>query len=246
MRRLLGANFGIAILCVGLFLPAPAAAQDVILIDSFDIPDPGVTNVTIASPAGGIARTNDMGGTILGSRDLSFSGVVNNTLSNNTYAIGNVPALPGTIFDMATNAQSSVTATLHYDTFGTLNLAGLVAFEFDFDIIDPGVPPGTTLEVEMTLSTGSGDLTAVAHFESSAAPGTFSIPAGAFSGPGSLSTVDGITVDLNNTGAPSFGVDFTLDEIRAITPEPGSIILWSVGALCVGGWYQRRRRLARQ
>jgi hypothetical protein len=213
-----------------------------IVIDTFSQPAAGQT-VNSGPLTGSFSAVSGAG--VLGTRNLSYTGV--NVSTGNTWrtVMGEVltvnGGLPGRL---ALNTfDSAVQVNLNYSGFGTLNATGMGSLEFVFNtVFDKGT--GASYDVAVSLTTGSGTLTGTFSAPTSFAPlgGTLSIPLSSLSGPGSLSTITAIQVNLNDNGTPSASSDFALDTLQfAETPEPSSLVIMGCLAVASGAVYVRRR-----
>lgn len=233
-------TFKLLAVVVAAAVSMSAANAAPIIIDNFNNPAaPSSAGLPGGLTAGGPS------GDLSGTRSVTFSPSLPN-VSGNSASIG------GGVLRVDTgsvNGSNAVQSTLLYSfSGGPLDFSGLSSLSLGFDFTDAG-SGFTTLPFSVAFLTGSGDVTATGTITD----GTLNINLlpGNFSGPGSLSTVNGLRIIFNSTLQP--GADFALTSIRADgeggvfdqgdpTPEPASMFLF--GGLVLGGLAVARRKLA--
>jgi hypothetical protein len=180
------------------------------------------------------ART---GPSILGSRQVLKHGVsaMGGFLSGDAITVGGPT---GTLrsFSGPTAFATGVTYDFTGLSGGSTSFAGDLSLDFDFDLIDGGVPGA--IGVDIVLTTTSGNLTYITTF-SDGANVIHSVLLSNFVGPGSLANVTGLNVIFNNSGS-NVAVDFILTSIGTTPmPEPGTMLAW--GTVIGLGWVVSRR-----
>ena len=224
-------------------MPVGAADAAPILIDNFGT---GSQTVNGGSSLNG-SFTNVSGAGLLGTRSLTYQGTnagtgnTFRTMPAETLALNN-PGLPGRL--ALSTFDSAVQVNLSYGGFGVLNASGMGFLSLVFDtIFDPGIGGGFVVDLTLTTSTGNLTTAVIAPGGFLPSGGTLLIPLSSLTGPGSLSSVTGISVSLNDGGTPNAASDFALDQLAFVeTPEPASMAVFGVLALG-GGLAVARRRM---
>lgn len=224
MRRL------IASLVVALSLGGASVSAAPVTIDTFDTP---ASAQTFIGPTGAI-NTSHSGTGILGTRTLTTSGAL---------ALGDVFSIGAGAFSAFTGT-SAIETSLAYSSFGTQNFSGDLGINFHFSFLDAGVS-ATSTEVDVVLTTSTGTLTGSITLADSATAFSATLLFSSFTGPGSLSSVTGITVIFNNGGTPNQGTDFVLDglSVTSNVPEPMSVALFGLTALSAVFVVRRKKQV---
>ena len=139
--------------------------------------------------------------------------------------------------------DSAIQVDLKYSGFGTLDASAQTTLDLIFNtIFDKGVNP--TFDIDILLTTASGMLSGVFQAPGGFVPngGTLQVPLSMLTGSGSLSTITQIEVRLNDNGSPSAGADFALDQLQfsAPIPEPATLATLGLMGMC-GGFFVRRK-----
>lgn len=225
----------VATLCGFVFCGSAVAAP--LIVDTFETPAAPTIVTTGAPNFGSFGPTSGPG--ILGDRIVGYDKAGAGLLD-----LGDVVAVGGgTLFLASGPNVDGITVTTDYSNFGVLDLNGFNSLDLIFvPLFDNGVG---VFDVVVTLTTGSGLLSSTTVVPNSFAPGggTLQIPLAGLTGPGSLSTVTGIFIALNNSGTPSAAADFQLTQIQLTpVPEPASIAVWTILGAVGFGWCRGRGR----
>ncbi len=234
--------FGSLLTVVSCIVLAQAAGASPLIIDTFNAPAGGY--LVNSGPLTGSFGPDSGIGALSATRKVSYAGT--NPGSGHNWVTGfealalNTSSFPGQL--VLSTVTSAVQVTLDY-TFAATDLSGFGALEMVFNgPFDPGVLPGD-FSIVVTFTTGSGALTTtIFPVPISAGGGVLTIPFSGLTGPGSLSSVTGLNIVLNDGGTPATAADFLLDEVRLVViPEPGTMALFGLGLLGVVAVTLRRK-----
>ena len=211
---------------VALWLPTASGA---FTVDTFSTPSPPSVFTVGTTPAATHSGTG-----ILGTRTLSSSAALT---AGSTVSIG------GGTFQVFTSTLA-LESTLTYSGAGfPLNLTGQ-GLQLDFTFLDGGTP--TTTVFAVTLNTSTGALTGSITLADSLVPFSALLSFASLTGPGTLGSVNSLSIGFNDTGSPQAGADFILDALSiepagsVSVPEPSSMMV--LGAAVLGVLWQVRRR----
>ncbi len=239
---------------VWLLTAAPFAGAETIVIDDFNLPDPGYVffmqgrnaipiNTTLVKQeaAGILGDQRDVLVEVLGTADvLSAAGIV-----------GFDPSLGEGMMQLATFGTPGTRVTLQYDGIDTLDSVqgGLTAADglggyrfggaagtgllFHFLTLDGVDVRGLDVDITMNSSLG-GSLHYSGFIPDHSQAADHLIPFADFTatGPASFEAIDSLTIVMNGDGTPN--VDFELDSLEALIPEPSTWAMLGLGLLVVG------------
>jgi len=212
---------------------SPAAAQTEIVIDNFSstgiggpyfLSDPGFSSFGEMPPSG-----------VIGAGSTTRTVTITRTNASGSVTAGVVPGVPGLLQGGASNTATGQLTT-SYTAGGGLNanLSSFLGVAVDVATFGAGVPPAG-VPVSVTLT--DGDSNSSTGMATITGTGELLIPPSAFAGLNALdlSDIDSIDVVFDI----SFGQDFEINSIVALTPEPVTILLWSCGLFGFGIFWKK-------
>lgn len=203
--------------------PATKSVAEIILIDEFD--------------DGGFVIQANSGTPSITDSQSSLSNVVGGRRDSQVdWTSGPKSVLLAVITDPGILAYSSdvLTDGMAMLTYPGLDLNASGFMSIDLDVLSSDLGP---VPIAVTLTDGGGGMATGMGTTPSPAPGTLSIPSSEFPGV-DFSDIDEIKVTLD----PPMEFDISLDAIRIIVPEPGSMLLFSTLLLGLAVWGRSRSR----
>jgi hypothetical protein len=253
-----------SLLVVCLVLVALPSADASLLIDDFNAPhSPEVPIINHTDPDPKLIETQDAA-ILGGERDMLLDVIGTPTASSLIGEIGGGVfkfggSSPGTAAILQYDGEDTdepgnadpVTgwpaALVHSEQLGGIDLTlNGHAFGLLFESIDGGGLQLTDIQVEVHAPTGGAAFAGMIPDSAAAAMyradftkfhdlGDPALPAD----PGVFANATSIEFRINPAGIDD--VDFKLDRIIVTTPEPSTLVTWTIGLICVLGWARRRR-----